>query len=254
MTFRCAECENEFEARNGGKTQKYCSGACRRKVVYRNFKSRQALELSQRMEKVFCRECGQKVKYKGTGAIPIFCTNTCKTKFHNTRNRRARPPLAIQQIKNCEFCGSQFVAKKRDRRYCPDNYCAQKAYEQRKKNNQALPKSFNISCNGCGASFVAKHAEAKWCSKLCANRHWGNVRARQARSPLLDSYSDREIFERDNWLCHICGLHIDPSLDRMLPMGATIDHVVPIAKGGVNSVDNVKAAHRSCNIRKGAKL
>ena len=254
MTFKCEECETEYKPRNGGKKQKYCSGACRRKVALRNLKSRQAFELSERIEKIFCRQCGEKVFYKGTGAIPIFCTTKCKTKFHNVRSRRARPPLAIKENKNCEFCGKEFLALKRDRRYCPDGYCAQKAYKQRKETGQALPQTFDVSCFGCGTAFTAKHPEAKWCSKLCANRHWGNVRARQARSPLLDSYSDREIFERDGWLCHICGLGIDGSLNRMSPMGATIDHVFPIAKGGMDSVDNVKAAHRSCNLGKGTKV
>jgi hypothetical protein len=254
MTFSCEECGNSFEPIRKGKKQKYCSKACRQKVVYRNFKSRQAFELSQRIEKIFCRQCGEKVCYKGVGAIPIFCNDKCKQKFHNTRSRRSRPPLAIKENKNCEFCGKEFIALKRDRRYCPDGYCAQKAYNRRKETGQAFPKSFDVCCSGCGTSFTAKHPEAKWCSKLCANRHWGNVRARQARSPLLDSYSDREIFERDGWLCHICGLSIDGLLGRMSPMGATIDHVFPIARGGLDSVDNVKAAHRSCNSAKGAKF
>lgn len=254
MTFKCEECGNSFEPRNGGKKQKYCSGACRRKVVYRNLKSRQAFELSKRIDKLFCRQCGEKVNYKGTGAVPIFCSVKCKTKFHNTRSRRSRLSLAIKENKNCEFCGKEFIALKRDRRYCPDTHCGQKAYKHRKNSGKPLPKFFDVCCAGCGLSFTAKHPEAKWCSKKCANRHWGNVRARKARSPLLDAYADREIFERDNWLCHICGEFIDSSLDRTSLMGATIDHVIPIARGGVDSADNVKAAHRSCNSAKGAKL
>jgi hypothetical protein len=254
MTFKCEECKTEYKPRNGGKKQKYCSGACRRKVALRNLRSRQALELSERIEKIFCRQCGEKVSYKGTGAIPIFCNEKCKQKFHNTRSRRSRPPLAIQQNKNCEFCGKEFIAKKRDRRFCYDNNCPQKAYYERKKHNQMFDKKSDFECDGCGKKFTAAKSSARWCSKLCANRHWGNVRARQARSPLLDSYSDREIFDRDGWLCHICGLGIDGSLNRMSPMGATIDHVFPIAKGGLDSVDNVKAAHRSCNLAKGAKV
>lgn len=254
MTFSCENCGNSFKPRNGGKKQKYCSGACRREVVYRNFKSRQALELSERLKKLFCRQCGEKVNYKGTGAIPVFCNEKCKQKFHNTRNRRARPPIRKSQIKKCEFCGQEFVAQKADRRYCPDSWCAQKAYRLRKKTGNSLAKEFHVNCAGCGAAFTAKHVEAKWCSRKCANRHWGNLRARQARSPLLEAYADREIFERDNWVCHLCGLLIDPSVSRMDPAGATIDHVLPIARGGVDSPENVKAAHRSCNLKKGAKI
>jgi hypothetical protein len=254
MSLKCEECGNSFQPRNAGRKQKYCSGACRREVVYRNFKSRQALGLSERLEKLFCRQCGEKVHYKGVGTIPVFCNEKCKQKFHNTRNRRARPAIAVEQVKVCEFCGNKFIAKKSDRRYCLGSWCAQKAYQMRKKTGSSLPKEFHVNCTGCGTAFTAKHVEAKWCSKKCANRHWGNLRARQARSPLLEAYADREIFERDGWVCHLCGFPIDPCASRMDPAGATIDHVIPIAKGGKDWALNVKAAHRSCNVKKGSRI
>lgn len=253
MVVECAECGKNFEPRNGGKKQKYCSGACRREVVYRNFKSRQALELSQRLEKLFCRQCGEKVHYKGTGIIPIFCTEKCKQKFHNTKSRRARSGLRPTEPKNCEFCGQSFMPKKRDAKYCADKWCSQAAYHRRKALGQELPKSFDVSCNGCGTQFTAKKSDARWCSKTCANRHWGNVRARQARVRDAGSYADRDVFIRDNWVCHLCGEAIDPDLPRTDSMGATIDHVMPLARGGDDSLENVRAAHFLCNVRKGSK-
>lgn len=33
----------------------------------------------------------------------------------------------------------------------------------------------------------------------------------------------------------------------------TADHLIPLSKGGTHSADNLAAAHRSCNSRRGAK-
>jgi 5-methylcytosine-specific restriction endonuclease McrA len=47
--------------------------------------------------------------------------------------------------------------------------------------------------------------------------------------------------------CHICGKRFtkcDP---------ATIDHIIPLARGGVHNASNIALAHRDCNSSKGAK-
>ena len=50
--------------------------------------------------------------------------------------------------------------------------------------------------------------------------------------------------------CHICGRPIDYSLVYPDKLAFVIDHVVPLAAGGLNSIANVRAAHASCNRRK----
>lgn len=50
--------------------------------------------------------------------------------------------------------------------------------------------------------------------------------------------------------CGICTEQVDLSLpanDRMAP---TIDHIVPLSRGGTDTRANVQLAHRSCNARK----
>jgi len=97
---------------------------------------------------------------------------------------------------------------------------------------------------------MQRYPSARWCSKQCANRHWGRVRARKRGAVPQSPYSDREIFERDSWTCHICLEPVDPLVPRTEPRGATIDHVHPIALGGHDVPENVAAAHRECNIDK----
>ena len=54
--------------------------------------------------------------------------------------------------------------------------------------------------------------------------------------------------------CHICGLPIDYSLPAGHPMSFEVDEIVPVSKGGSPlDRDNVDAAHRICNQRRGNK-
>lgn len=54
--------------------------------------------------------------------------------------------------------------------------------------------------------------------------------------------------------CSICGLPINVSLHYPNPWSLTIDHIIPISKGGTTHPDNLAPAHFRCNRRKGEKL
>lgn len=56
-----------------------------------------------------------------------------------------------------------------------------------------------------------------------------------------------EIWDRDNATCQLCWLPVDVS-------EASLDHIIPLAKGGTHEPANVQLAHRRCNSRKGARL
>jgi 5-methylcytosine-specific restriction endonuclease McrA len=60
------------------------------------------------------------------------------------------------------------------------------------------------------------------------------------------------IAERDDWCCGICDEPVDRALDVPHPMAPTLDHIVPLAKGGKHIEANVQLAHFICNSRKGA--
>lgn len=54
--------------------------------------------------------------------------------------------------------------------------------------------------------------------------------------------------------CGICRQEIDYTLPHMDPGEYVVDHIIPLAKGGTDDLDNKQAAHRECNSRKAAKL
>ena len=53
--------------------------------------------------------------------------------------------------------------------------------------------------------------------------------------------------------CWICGLPIDYQLKHPHPKSFVVDHVIPIAAGGTDTIDNKRAAHRDCNRAKAAQ-
>lgn len=77
-------------------------------------------------------------------------------------------------------------------------------------------------------------------------------RMAQLKAPArpLDYYRDpnlrKELFERDKWTCHYCG-------DRVSSDNATLDHLVPISKGGSDSPENLVTCCLVCNSIKAGK-
>lgn len=61
-----------------------------------------------------------------------------------------------------------------------------------------------------------------------------------------------EIYRRDGWNCGICHKRVDPSIEVPHPLAKTIDHIVPLARGGTHEPKNVQLAHFICNSLRGA--
>lgn len=78
-----------------------------------------------------------------------------------------------------------------------------------------------------------------------------SVRRRKAilRGTKTERFSSIKIFERDNWICGICHKKVDKMLRYPDPMSVSIDHIVPISRGGTHTKDNVQCSHLSCNVR-----
>ena len=82
-------------------------------------------------------------------------------------------------------------------------------------------------------------------------------RNRRARKLAVDSdkYLESDILHIYGIECHICQETIDLSAPRQVgttgwEKGLHLDHVIPLAKGGSDTVDNVRPAHGICNVKK----
>lgn len=74
--------------------------------------------------------------------------------------------------------------------------------------------------------------------------YWHQRRARKADSDLV---SRAVVYERDNGICGICRLPVDPA-------DWHLDHIHPLSAGGSHSYDNIQVAHPRCNLSKGRKV
>lgn len=122
------------------------------------------------------------------------------------------------------------------------------------------------TCPVCGKEFEAISSAKKYCSNRCeskANRHVYRMRRRNSYK---DGRMDKDIsieglYAMDNGVCYLCGGKCDFNDFKIIKgtkcCGNTypsVDHVIPVSKGGSHTWDNVKLAHRSCNSRKRAKI
>lgn len=81
-------------------------------------------------------------------------------------------------------------------------------------------------------------------------RHQRRARLRGSDA---EQFKHSDVFERDEYVCQLCGIGIDKSLEYPHPESRSIDHIVPIARGGGHTLANVQAAHLRCNRAKGAR-
>lgn len=64
---------------------------------------------------------------------------------------------------------------------------------------------------------------------------------------MIDKY---DVFEFYDWVCIVCDEVIDQDLRWPDPSSATLEHVIPLSRGGTHTWDNVAPAHLLCNDRK----
>lgn len=59
------------------------------------------------------------------------------------------------------------------------------------------------------------------------------------------------MYERDGWVCQICGDGVDrEAVGTCAPGAPTIDHRIPLAADGAHDESNWQTAHRYCNVVK----
>ena len=86
-----------------------------------------------------------------------------------------------------------------------------------------------------------------------ANRHF----RRNNTEP--GNYSDADVLSIYGLDCHICKTPIDLNAPRQVGQngwekGLHIDHVYPLSKGGLDTIENVRPSHGKCNIIKWATV
>lgn len=74
-----------------------------------------------------------------------------------------------------------------------------------------------------------------------------NQRKHRKRGNFVERVRRDILAVRDNWMCGLCG-------EPVTRENWSLDHILPLSKGGEHSYGNTQIAHRLCNARKGAKV
>lgn len=109
------------------------------------------------------------------------------------------------------------------------------------------------SCEACGETWVSYAAmpDTELCSK-CNKKRWQGNHRRRARKlgRHYEFVNLKDILERDGYRCQICGRKTRGIWPKST--SPTVDHIVPLARGGHHVATNLRCACLACNTRKGA--
>lgn len=146
--------------------------------------------------------------------------------------------------------------------YCkPCEAEKQREYLRVNPRPRKAPNARQCVCEICAKPFMGDNRQYLRCSPGCrriganrANIKFVQHRRAKERDPAADKFAPRVVYERDEWTCGLCGSSIDPAHRAPSPDAPSIDHIVPLSRGGTHTLANVQAAHLGCNVRKGNRI
>ncbi|TWG10723.1 HNH endonuclease [Actinoplanes teichomyceticus] len=239
----------------------------------------------RRPEVYTCGACGLEFGWKARGGNPprncLSCTTANLRQRQNARNRAAttaRRPVVF----TCVICGEARPVARHGQipvccRDCRPEY-ARRAEQARRDANALPPTVWRTTCLGCGKTIeqIGRNGNFRKRCPSCAERAWkqqsqqwlkdrpeirrvknrNNKRNRRLarRDPASEKFTDIEIYERDGWVCGICKQPVDRTLIFPNLWSVSLDHVIPLVRGGKHRRDNVQCAHWLCNSRKTYRL
>lgn len=111
------------------------------------------------------------------------------------------------------------------------------------------------TCKNCGKAFYSPYATKEYCSDSCRKKARRTGNSYRSRCRHYGVYYDprvtrEKVLERDGYVCQVCGKKCDENDHRWGTSGPdfpTLDHIVPLAKGGAHTWDNVQCACGICN-------
>lgn len=250
----CAFCGAPFVAPKRTSIQRFCSISCGQKGITRPPKS--------------CATCG---------ALFVPLGNKAKHCDGCAPRRQAGGSGNVRHRIRCEWCCQHKLVTKRSARFCSHRcYRHWEAWNSRPVHGPLRPASvvpltrwpqkldrgriessgrtfYSGPCRRCGEQFtIIDQAASSYCSLKC-QRADGKDRRRALKRGAAggELVYRKRIFERDRWICQLCGQRVKRSAVAPHPKSPTIDHIVPLAEGGKHEPANVQCAHFICNALKG---
>ena len=201
--------------------------------------------------------------YEGTeGYITIRCP-ICGTILKKKWNAVRKIARGEQKVFECEGCEK---AKKEQKEKAGEKAKAERTSQREKRfwNRSFSQMSFK-QCKKCGKLFYStqkKYFCSEQCLKAVEYSKSKDKRLIKIKVAYKDYITLNELYKRNKGICYICGRRCNYSDCRTNESGAfiagesypSIDHIIPLSKGGLHSWENVGLAHRGCNTLKGNKI
>lgn len=274
----CAYCEEPFTYESQRtKPKPYCTSRCKNLAKYwaDPDRYRAAAREHHRENKVYaekyrhetqCEHCGvafchQTYKDKANR----FCSADCVKANHYVENKADYLDRARTQRD-----APDYLEKSRASYYANRDKRLAKSKEWREKNADVLREKHKAYYEANKEARQAYYRE--WVAdpanrqRVCDNaRRWAEenpekVRAHKAirrqlkREQTVEVFDPYEVFDRDGWICQLCNEPVDVSLKFPDRMSKSLDHIIPISRGGEHSRANTQLAHFGCNASKNDKL
>lgn len=184
-----------------------------------------------------------------------FCSSSCSTNYHNAQNGRQvgahRAEQAARERRRiegspCVVCGVAIIGRRAAR------YCSRACYRQVQRGQYKGKERTEAQCPQCGETFLPDNfgRPRLFCSDRCVRRYWRHTRDARQRGAFVAPVSRAAILERDNQTCQICGKRVRLDVQSPHPLSVSLDHIIPLAKGGTHEPSNVQLAHFRCNVIK----
>ena len=108
-------------------------------------------------------------------------------------------------------------------------------------------------CEPCQKAF-----QAYWVEMNKLDRRKGGKRASEYGA-YHEPYNRQDVLAKYGTICHLCGYPIDIHISRKIGQegwerSLHVDHIIPLSKGGEDTIRNVRPSHAKCNMLKGATL
>ena len=149
--------------------------------------------------------------------------------------------------KACSRCQVQKPAsafnKNKTRKFGLSAECKECIAIRSKADRLKHPEKFSARNKKYSAIYAKKHPEkyAQYTRKRRASK----------ASAISERYTNQDILDTWGTDCHICLAPVDLIAPRVGPgEGLHLDHVIPLSKGGNDTISNVKPSHGRCNMSK----
>lgn len=127
----------------------------------------------------------------------------------------------------------------------PGNYALTRdaccSHNTTKQALRTLVQKGYLVCTAQGGNQVGLRVKSTYALALPARGDSAQTRPVRRK---LSAQASLGVFARDGYACQECGSREE----------LTVDHIVPVVKGGTNATENLRTLCRTCNTSKGARL